>query len=447
VRGSDNFEWTTERSASAGTRIYILAEHDGFLEHQEPFSQFSFPISPWEVIDPQYVNLVESSNFGSRVVEFIMGFNAIPQVRIKAKGGGGNSGTRVTFDTDPEPWVHPLKSGIAQFPFLAGFDFSGQKIWSIKVRSFKENQEIALQMRGEALLEDGSTAVTGWVPYLQDITQLRFHWWPSSSPSAGDGGILIAHGDEPITRATGLHILPNDLDEVHMGLLEPVTELNGRLHVDNFNLTTGVEPPQLVPLSAEGGEAGRLRGWTIQNPHLVNVTTAAAHNGNHGIEFDLNGTTSNIYLADVAPVAERHLRIRFDFDPSNVVHPQGNAFSLVTAWDAGKSTPVLRARFLTITGGYALQVLAWDDSGTPRSLPWIQVATDDWSDLEIQWWASSGFAVADGGLRLWVNGEKKAERLDLMNSSDLIYQVDLGARGLDAGTDGILHIDNYELRY
>ena len=155
-----------------------------------------------------------------------------------------------------------------------------------------------------------------------------------------------------------------------------------------------------------------------------------------------------IYVVDESPNAEVRYRARFYFTPNSITMAEGDAYYLLTGYDALTSTPklVLYVELRFTAGAYQLRLRQNDDSQSTRSTSWVTVSNASHS-IELEWRAATAVGANNGNLTLWVDDLQRATLTGLDNDTRRIDRVRVGAAGeIDTGTRGIYYIDAFESR-
>lgn len=446
-RGVDTFALATHRTSPESLAVFVLAEHPALTEITEDFEGPNLPGFPWILRFPGLMALSLDSGFPSQALALPFGQGAQPALGFRAKGGGGTTGTRITFGVDPDPYSDPNLAVDLQFPVSESYDDQGSPLWKVVIRVTNEGGVDQMQVRGEALVEGGAFAVTPWAPLPFGVSRLRFHWWPSSAPGASDGGMYLTHDGVPLAQAIGLDIAPEFVSQVSFGLLGSTEGLSGNLYLDDLTFASEAEPPDLMPLFVDGGETGNLAPWVgLPSAPTVQVAPAAARDGQYGFDFDLTSGNS-VYLQDHSPEGRSRLRTGFDVNLKQLNQPVGNSLVLLRLVESGQATAAMKLVLASTLDGYVLRARVRQDDGSWLGLADVPCSGRGWHYVETQWWSATSGVSDDGGLRLWVDGQLVGERLDLDNASYLVESTEIGARGVNGTTSGRIYMDNYASRY
>ena len=260
-------------------------------------------------------------------------------------------------------------------------------------------------------------------PALYDPTSGDYHL-TSLSPGI-DGGDNSAPGLPDADFDYEARIMDADLDglpEVDMGY-------------DEFSGVVGI--------FADGFESGDLSAWSSAQTDLgdLRVTTEAAIGGSYGLQAVLDDNRS-IYVVDETPAMEDAYQVRFYFDPNSISMASGNAHVLFLAMNASGQAS-FRTELRSFQGDYQIRDVALQDNGAQIYTDWVPL-TDELHSLETRGQVASGTDVGDGTLRLWLDGEPRADISDLDNDTRGVDKVRWGAvSGVDTGTRGTYYFDAF----
>jgi hypothetical protein len=260
-------------------------------------------------------------------------------------------------------------------------------------------------------------------PALFDPTSGDYHL-TSLSPGI-DGGDNSAPGLPDSDFDYEARIMDADLDglpEVDMGY-------------DEFSGVVGI--------FADGFESGDLGAWSSAQTDEgdLSVSPEAAIGGSYGMRAVLDDNRT-IFVVDETPGSERAYQVRFYFDPNSISMASGNAHVLFLAMN-GSGQASFRTELRSFQGDYQIRDVALQDNGGQIYADWVPL-TDGLHFLETRWQAASGTDVSDGTLRLWLDGEPRADISDLDNDTRGVDKVRWGAvSGVDTGTRGTYYFDAF----
>ncbi|HEX4954073.1 MAG TPA: Ig-like domain-containing protein [Thermoanaerobaculia bacterium] len=290
-----------------------------------------------------------------------------------------------------------------------------------------------VQIETEALLANdrpagevasvGASAVTGGTLAVVDPDPRTgsFAFTPGGSFGVSgvarfEHGIEVAGGDPDVTATAAAFVVA-----------EPEPEL--ALQVDRFN---GPSFARWWPEVAGGG--------------AVALAADAAIGGERGVVVSLPAQVGPARVAALrsdSPALESSLEARFLVDVDGLAGQESDTFVLFEA-DTGTRKAV-QVRLRRVAGQWRLLLLAQDDLGGTPKVPANSTVTLGGPGVHVvrvDWWA--GRSELPGGMRLWIDGVAVGERSDLVNESQRVRLLRLGAVSeLDAGTQGSLTLDSF----
>jgi len=188
--------------------------------------------------------------------------------------------------------------------------------------------------------------------------------------------------------------------------------------------------------------------------NTLDVTNAAAIEGNFGMEVTHDGSTNRVYVQDNSPSCETVYRAEFDFDRNDILidNCSGTCSNRHVIFLARQSSPattpfrITLIRFKVDASGsvprYAIRLSAREDAGNFRFVGGFVLAGAP-RTVAVEWTAGSG----DGIARLLKNDVVQRELTNLDNDTHCVDLVRLGATsGLtaaDALTDGTVYYDSF----
>ncbi|HMD80120.1 MAG TPA: hypothetical protein VKE92_02360, partial [Anaerolineales bacterium] len=189
-----------------------------------------------------------------------------------------------------------------------------------------------------------------------------------------------------------------------------------------------------------------LLAWTSNTNDAgdLSASSAAALVGGQGMQAVIDDNNS-IFVVDQSPSAETRYRARFYFDPNTISMANNDAHYLFYGY-SGTSAIVVRIEFRYNKGNYQLRAALRNDGGGWTNSSWFAV-TDAAHFVEIDWRASPGAGLNNGGLTLWIDGTQRANLTGIDNDTRRIDRVQLGAvTGIDSRTRGTHYFDAFESR-
>jgi len=210
--------------------------------------------------------------------------------------------------------------------------------------------------------------------------------------------------------------------------------------------TLVIEAPDWL-IFADGFESGDLSAWSssVTDGGDLSAAAPAALAGSYGMQALIDDTAS-IYVRDDTPDLESSYYARFEFDPNSITVSGGDASHAIfwVSYNAGPAA--FKVGFGWVSGAYALQGGAFDESQGFRVSPMVTLS-DAPHTIELYWQAASGAGADDGQFVFWVDGVEYANLTNLDNETYKVEYVRLGAvSGLDSGTSGSEYFDVFESR-
>jgi hypothetical protein len=194
-------------------------------------------------------------------------------------------------------------------------------------------------------------------------------------------------------------------------------------------------------------ESGNLSAWSAQSVTGggdVSVVTAAALGGTYGMRALINDNNA-MYALDTTPVAEARYRARFMFDPNTITMASGNAHIVFQGYNSG-GTALVYIEFRLSSGQYAVRGAIRNDATTFTATSWFAI-TDAPHAIEVDWRASTGAGLNNGGLSLWIDGTQRANLTGTDNDTRRVESARLGPiSGIDTGTRGTYYFDEFVSR-
>ena len=174
---------------------------------------------------------------------------------------------------------------------------------------------------------------------------------------------------------------------------------------------------------ADGFDAGQPDPAWVNGSSFA-VTAAAALQGEGGLAVPLGSSFAASMLRAPLPALGGRLGVRFRFDPNGVPLAAGSRVQLLRTVTAAGSN-VFSVVLAPAASGYLLSLE--DPTGTFSGTPPPVPIGDLPQEITLDWQRSASSNVALGTLRLWIDGEPRAEMTGLANASVEIAEVQLGA--------------------
>lgn len=146
------------------------------------------------------------------------------------------------------------------------------------------------------------------------------------------------------------------------------------------------------------------------------------------------------FITDTSPQYETVYAARFWVNTDDYAGSAATRFDHFLAYDAG-GEPEFRVIIDQGTGA-ELFVEVFDDVGGVAEVPPLALPIGGWHSIKVVWARSSG--ADDGSLEICVD-EVTCSSLDgLDNDTGSVHRVEWGARNLQGGDAGTLHLDKFE---
>ncbi|MCB1032465.1 MAG: hypothetical protein KDD47_01365 [Acidobacteria bacterium] len=448
--GGDGFTYTltySDSSELSATVELLPGLHDGEQVILDGFEQGQTSILTY--VGQVSLN-AKMAIFGARGAELTVdAMSPDAYVTAAVPSLGTNQGNRIRFGTVPPD---PLEVGsFENLIFSARITGTTQNLIEVWVK----DAEGQISIRGRAWDTDLDTWVyTPWRQAHSQSHRVEIDWWPESLNLGLEAGFYL-WVDEFLV--DGLELA----QDFALASLEffcgPQGHTGGALSfgIDQLEVYQGgVDFASDVEL-ADAFEDPASAAWTaVPAPGgSVGVDAGGAITGLLGVEADLAAAQGQSeYLKDTTPDGAGHYRARFLVDTTGAQILPCDSVLIFSASEsdtftgAAEHVKVLLRRACT-GSGYQIKARGRDGTASGSGQWWDSAwwpVTDGVHDLELDWRAASGSAVADGYLRLWVDGGYLANITFLANEDRVIEAVLLGTLGVDAGSIGTLAFDDFE---
>ena len=180
----------------------------------------------------------------------------------------------------------------------------------------------------------------------------------------------------------------------------------------------------------------------------ISVETYAAMSGTtYGLEAVADGTATNAYVQDDSPADETVYRAQFMFDPNSMTMDVGGRHiifsSTANSTNGNKAAITLQMKYGA--GGYAVRAMSQVTAGDQREKTADVLLSDGPHEIMLEWQVASGPGLADGMIRLTVDGSTVAQRLDVRSYTQAVKNTRMGhvASSIDATTVGSHYFDEF----
>ncbi len=178
-------------------------------------------------------------------------------------------------------------------------------------------------------------------------------------------------------------------------------------------------------------EDGDTSDWTGASG-AVEVVAPGLSGTAFALSVPVDGTATASFVRSRKPKREKAVRVGFRLDADRVDLDGGEVTILRLV---GKGTPHVELALEQRRKKYRVVLRARGDDGGFRRIGRFRVPRRGETHVMVEWRRASGAGTADGLVRLFRNGEPKAEALDLDNRGLRIDQVFLGLPDGSAGLD------------
>ncbi len=351
------------------------------------------------------------------------------------------------FYFDPNSVNLPTESSMDIFQ---AFDINSESIYTISIRPSPGNE---YQFQLSALDDNDQFSSSLWIPITDETHSIEIEWQAASEPDANDGLTTLWIDGIQKDQISGIDNDEKSIDYIQMGVLSPSTStITGTVFFDDFDsnnsgyigLNSNIQAPEIPEvILSDAFESGDFSAWTdvITDSNDLVVTTAAAIESSYGLLANIDDQ-SDIYVIDSSPLGDASYHARFYFDPNSISIPSEEFVDLFQSLDMTSSIANY-VRLRSVDGQYQIQAGAVDDNQQTYATSWFDT-NDDYHAFEIDWQASSTPDANDGYLKLWIDGEDKANLSDLDIYTKRIDTIKLGALSIsDPAISGNIFYDDF----
>ena len=194
--------------------------------------------------------------------------------------------------------------------------------------------------------------------------------------------------------------------------------------------------------------AAILVAYPVLAANSIDVNASAAMEGSFGLEAIADGTATNAFVQDDSPANETIYRASFMFDPNSMTMITGGrhiVFS-ATADSTNGNKAAITLQVKRKSSGFAIRAMSQVTAGTQREKTGDIALTDAPHTVQLEWQVASGSGVADGYLRLTVDGTTFVERTNIRSFTQSIKNAKLGhlASSVDPATVGSHYFDDFQ---
>ena len=199
----------------------------------------------------------------------------------------------------------------------------------------------------------------------------------------------------------------------------------------------------MAQLFTDGFESNDFSAWTsfTSNADLT-VEVAAKNTGVYGMQLLIDDTDQKI-VNDSTPSGETRYRMRFYLDPNGITMANNDEFPILQTFNTAFGTAYLLILKYTTANGYEIVVVDATDGAFSKFVS--ALISDAYTEIELDWKASSAPGADDGFLKLYINGSLESSVTDIDSDTEVVDQVLMGIlSGKDAGTSGTLYFDDFD---
>ncbi len=311
----------------------------------------------------------------------------------------------------------------------------------VQVRLGRDAEGYRMQVLHQELGPDPqSLAATSWFPIADGRHVVELKWQAATLPDGDNGALALRLDGRPAGELSGLASGGEVVESVRFGANDAAPGTRGTFSLDGFESWVRSQPPIL-----RDDFEHVFGAWINLATTDLEITQDAALEGDYGLEvvLDPGGET---YLIDDSPTAEKRYKARFLLDLNSLTMAAGDVFHIL-AGASQDGAPVgqahLQLRLKYSAGSYRLQARHRDvATGSVLATGWVPIAGGE-HVVDLRWRAASSTTETNGELRFWIDGVQAGELFGLANGDDVVESIRFGAKGVDAGTSGIIYLDSF----
>ncbi len=370
---------------------------------------------------------------------------ALGLTQISGEGGGEvGAGLRGHFLDDPAPgFGEPpgdFESTVAGLQGQLGP--SQLEVWA---RLRKVAGELAIRLETA-----DSDPNRGWFPVSAQPHRLELLAWPPVT-SGGQGRAMLWIDGRFVDELSSPQLLAPDV-MVLFGSRDTTGAGSAILWWDEVAALETVPVPSPPQVSCADGFDGAAidPSWTVHNTVTLGpVETALV--GKRSAEFtpDQPGSPvgSLLITNGLAPENIRRLGLRFIFNPASLNMPLGSTIAIADSANTLATRPFRVFIDRVASGNLRMRVAARHDNITAPAVVASFPLTATTHTFELDWWRSETDVLGTGYLRVWLDGEEKANLTGLLNSGQITHEVRFGATAVVGTPSGKLVMDEFDFWY
>lgn len=314
--------------------------------------------------------------------------------------------------------------------------------WSanLRLRNNGGDIEIALLELNDA----GYWTHSGWFALPNKRSTIEVEWWAASAPGANNGGLRLWIDDALQSEILNIDNDTRWFNRLSLGAAAAIDAgTTGTFYIDDYSAWQGTRSREHFAVDDFSGDLGPDWEKPVEVGGSVAVAPVAAFGGSDAASFTVQDGATAVYLWDDAPEQELAYKARMRLHLGDLQMANNTSFILLGASRIGYWVGSIRLGM--INGQFQMRLVTTVD-GASAWTGWIPIPNPTAAkEVTMEWWAASAPGADDGGIRMLLDDVLFAELLGLDNDTHAIDRSHIGAvGGVDAGTQGTFHIDDFE---
>lgn len=350
----------------------------------------------------------------------------------KPPGSGGGGGHYV-----PSLWPWPQAEAL-----ILTLGAPGELHVGVRARTTPTGVELRLEASG--------TDPGPWLPVSLVPHQIQLLAWDrAQAPSLAT---LFVDGELVATAALSFPMSAVPTREVRFGSQDADLGMPAHGWDELATFMLPADAPRALCLREDGFDREALAGqWQTYGSNYLDLESGAER-GFGVLRIDPAGPGSPagglVIANNLMPQAIGRLGVRFDVDTESLTLPEGSTVLLADAANNQWSRS-FRVLLDGTAAGPRLRVIAThlDNLSVPAATTSFPLEYGARFEIEIDWQRSTTDRVGTGYLRLFVNGEEKAELIGLHNHTQKLMDVRVGSITVAGNPSGKVALDDLELWY
>lgn len=345
------------------------------------------------------------------------------QVHVVIERPPGGPGT-IQWPTDYEPVTMILAT-----------DENGAPLAELQVAAFDSNAAIRAVAYGNA-----QTVTGDWFEVAYDaLTKLRFDSYLGGETST----LVLGLDDLVLQMLSGFSTSGRHLTSYRYGAIAGSSSVGFRYRMDDLRIGQAGRTPEWQ-LALEDAFTNRLAA--VPTSAWAEISEAAGDlrtTDSQELEIAItNPAAWAAFLRDSRPLAATGYSVRFEVDTGLLSMTAGDQMHILVGYpDDPVAGNHLQVRIRPAGDAFEIRADAKDNLGGAHNIAWSAVGRGVHL-VEVQWRAASG-DVADGYVRLFLDGQLAGEATGIANGEQVIKAIRFGALGVDDGTSGNLVFDDF----